>query len=235
MQKHNKIISVIIPVFNEEASIGKVIKDIPSIVQEIVLVDNNSTDATSKVAKEFGATVIFEKQKGYGIACLTGIEYLKNKNVDILVFLDGDYSDYAEELIDLVDPIINDNFDFILGSRVLGEKEKWALPMQSQFGSIIAGFLMNLFWKVKYTDLGPFRAIKFDKLLALEMEDEWFGWTIEMQIKAAHQKLKVKEIPVKYRNRIDQSKVTGTIKGTIMASIIIMSTIFKFAIRLSKN
>jgi len=235
MQKENKTISVIIPAFNEEASIGKVIKDIPSLVHEIVVVDNNSTDSTSKVAKEFGATVLFEKQKGYGIACLTGIEYLKNKNIDILVFLDGDYSDYPEELTDLVEPIIIDDFDFILGSRVLGEKEVGALPIQSQFGSIIAGFFMNLFWKVKYTDLGPFRAIKFDKLFALEMEDEWFGWTIEMQIKAAYHKFKIKEIPVKYRNRIGKSKVTGTLKGTIMASVIIMSTIFKYAFRLRKK
>ncbi|MEE9431704.1 MAG: glycosyltransferase family 2 protein [Melioribacteraceae bacterium] len=234
-KKYNKNISVIIPAFNEEASIGKVINDIPSIVKEIVVVDNNSTDATSKVAKEFGATVLLEKQKGYGIACLTGIKYLKDKNVDILVFLDGDFSDYPEELTDLVKPIINDNFDFVLGSRVLGEKEDGALPIQSQFGSIVAGFLMNLFWKIKYTDLGPFRAIKFDKLLALEMEDEWFGWTIEMQIKSAHQNFRTKEIPVKYRNRIGQSKVTGTIKGTIMASIIIMSTIFKYAFQLKNN
>jgi len=228
----NKQISVIIPAFNEEASIGKVIRDVPKIVNEIVVVDNNSTDATAEVAKKYGATVLLEKQKGYGIACLTGIDYLKNKNVDIVVFLDGDYSDYPEELTDLVEPIINDNFDFVLGSRVLGEKEEGALPIQSQFGSIVAGFLMNLFWKVKYTDLGPFRAIKFDKLLTLEMEDEWFGWTVEMQIKAAHQNFKIKEIPVKYRNRIGKSKVTGTVKGTIMASVIIMSTIFKYVFRL---
>ncbi|GBD89858.1 undecaprenyl-phosphate mannosyltransferase [bacterium BMS3Abin04] len=145
--------------------------------------------------------------------------------------MDGDYSDYPEETRLLVNPIINDDYDFVLGSRIIGKREKGALPFQSRLGSIIAGFLMNLFWGVKYTDLGPFRAIKFDKLLNLDMQDKWYGWTVEMQIKAAQQKLKIIELPVRYRKRIGQSKVTGTIRGTIMASLIIMKTIFHYALK----
>ncbi|MBL1213853.1 MAG: glycosyltransferase family 2 protein [Ignavibacteriae bacterium] len=218
--------AVIIPAFNEEQSIAKVINDIPSSVNEIIVVNNNSTDKTVETAKQAGATVLHETYKGYGAACLKGIEYCKSKQFDIIVFLDGDYSDYPEETNLLIQPIINDEYDFILGSRVLGKREKGALPFQSQAGSIVAGFLINLFWKFKYTDLGPFRAIKFDKLLKLNMEDKWFGWTVEMQIRAVKAGLKIKEVPVSYRNRIGKSKVTGTVKGTIMASIIIIKTIF---------
>ncbi len=228
-------ISVIIPAYNEEHSIGIVVKDIPSFVDEVVVVNNNSTDNTAEVAETAGATVLFEALQGYGAACLKGIEYLKSKQPDIVVFIDGDFSDYPEELEMLVKPIIKDNYDFILGSRILGKKEKGALPIQSRIGSIVAGFLMNIFWNIKYTDLGPFRAIKFAKLLELEMEDKWYGWTIEMQIKAAFNKFKIKELPVKYRKRIGKSKVTGTLKGTVMASIIIISTIFKYAWKLKNK
>ena len=228
----NKI-AVIIPVYNEEKSIKKVINDIPqNIINEVIVVNNNSTDNTVAVAKEAGATVLNETFQGYGAACLTGIRYCKSKGFDIIVFLDGDYSDYPEEIPEIINPIINEDYDFIIGSRILGKKEKGALPFQSQVGSIIAGILINIFWKVKYTDLGPFRAIKFDKLLDLEMQDRWYGWTVEMQIKAARDKYKIKEVPVKYRKRIGQSKVTGTIKGTVMASIIILSTIFKYAFKI---
>jgi len=226
-------ISVIIPAYNEEQSIGTVVKEIPPIVNEIVVVNNNSTDKTAEAAKLAGATVLFEEYQGYGAACLKGIEYLKTKNPDIVVFIDGDFSDYPEELEMLIEPIIKEDYDFVLGSRVMGLREKGALPFQSRIGSIVAGFLMKMFWKIKYTDLGPFRAIKFDKLLRLEMEDKWYGWTIEMQIKAAYKKYKIKELPVKYRKRIGKSKVTGTLKGTVMASTIIISTIFKFALKLN--
>jgi glycosyltransferase involved in cell wall biosynthesis len=219
-------IAVIIPAYNEEQSIGKVINDIPSLVNEIIVVNNNSTDKTVQTAEQAGATVLHETYKGYGAACLKGIEYCRSKEYEIIVFLDGDYSDYPEELEFLVNPIINDGYDFVLGSRVLGKREKGALPFQSQIGSIVAGTLINVFWKFKYTDLGPFRAIKFDKLLELNMEDKWFGWTVEMQIRAIKAGLKIKEVPVSYRNRIGKSKVTGTIKGTVMASIIIIKIIF---------
>lgn len=218
---------IIIPAYNEQQSIDKVIKEIPGeVVTEIIVVNNNSTDQTGRVAEDAGATVLFEKIKGYGAACLTGIEYLKDRKCDIVVFLDGDYSDFPEEIVELIEPIKNNKFDFVLGSRVLGEREKGALPLQSRVGSLVAGFLMKLFWDVKYTDLGPFRAIRFDKLIELDMQDKWFGWTVEMQIKAAKKKYRILEVPVKYRKRIGKSKVTGTLKGTIMASVIILKTIF---------
>ena len=219
-------IAVIIPVHNEEQSIGKVLKDIPVFVDEIIVVNNCSTDKTVAIAENTGAIVLHENVLGYGAACLKGIEYLKNKDFHIVVFLDGDYSDYPEELELLIGPIVKDDYDFVLGSRVSGNREKGALLPQSRIGSLIAGFLINLFWKTKYTDLGPFRAIKFDKLLDLKMKDKWFGWTVEMQIKAAKQKYKILEVPVSYRKRIGKSKVTGTVKGSFLASIIIMKTIF---------
>ena len=220
-------ISVIIPAYNEEKSIGKVINEIPNdLINEIVVVNNNSNDLTAGVAASKGATVLFESFQGYGAACLKGIEYLKSKDVELIVFLDGDYSDYPSEIRMVTEPIINDNFDIVIGSRVLGKKEKGSLPIQSRMGSIIAGLLINLFWGVKYTDLGPFRAIKKEKLLELNMTDIWYGWTVEMQIKAAKKSFKIKEVPVSYRKRIGKSKVTGTIKGTVLASIIILKTIF---------
>lgn len=219
--------AVIIPAYNEEKSIEKVIDEVPqNLVDEIIVVNNNSNDLTAGVAASKGATVLFESFQGYGAACLKGIEYLKNKDVEIIVFLDGDYSDYPSELSKLTGPIINEDFDLVIGSRVLGKREKGALPIQSRLGSIIAGILINLFWGVKYTDLGPFRAIKKEKLLELNMSDVWYGWTVEMQIKAAKKSYKIKEVPVSYRKRIGKSKVTGTIKGTVMASLIILKTIF---------
>ncbi len=220
-------IVVIIPAYNEELSIGKVVSSIPrKVVNEIIVVNNNSNDNTAEKARAAGATVLNEAFQGYGAACLTGIEYLKNKNVDTIVFIDGDYSDYPEEINLLVEPIIDGKYDFVIGSRILGKREKGSLPLQSRIGSLVAGFLINFFWKKKYTDLGPFRAIKFDKLIQLNMKDKWYGWTVEMQIKAIKRRLRIKEIPVSYRKRIGKSKVTGTLKGTIMASIIILKTIF---------
>ncbi len=227
-------VAAIIPAYNEEKSIAKVIRDIPSVISEIIVVNNNSSDRTAEAAVLAGATVLFEEMQGYGAACLKGIEYCKNKNFDIIVFLDGDYSDYPEETYDFIDRIKNENYDFVIGSRIVGKSEKGALPFQSRIGNTIAGVLINFFWKVKYTDLGPFRAIKFDKLLELNMNDKWYGWTVEMQIKAAQKKMKIIEIPVKYRKRIGKSKVTGTIKGTVMASIIILSTIFSYAFKFKK-
>ena len=223
----NVKIAIIIPVHNEEQSIGKVITDIPQKeIFEIVVVDNASTDGTANIAKKLGATVINEQTIGYGAACLAGINYLIDKNIFVVVFLDGDYSDYPNELQNIISPILNEDYDFVLGSRVLGKREKGALPIHSRFGNLIAGTLIKLFWKVKYTDLGPFRAIKFEKLLQLKMSDEWFGWTVEMQIKAAKNNFKILEVPVSYRKRIGKSKVTGTVKGSVMAGIIILKTIF---------
>lgn len=227
----DKKIVVIIPAFNEEQSLPKVIYEIPDFVDEIIVANNGSTDNTAEIAKKVGATVVTEKERGYGAACLKAIDYIKNKNYEIVVFLDGDYSDYPEELCDIVKPIIQDDFDLVIGSRMLGKREKGAMLPQAMFGNWLATFLIRLFWNYKFTDLGPFRAIKFDSLLKLNMADRNFGWTVEMQIKAAKQKMKTTEVPVRYRKRIGKSKVTGTVKGTVKASIKILYLIFRSLIR----
>ena len=226
-------IKVIIPAYNEQDSIANVINDIPLIVNEVIVVSNNSTDATEENAKNAGATVLKESRKGYGYACLKGMEHiasLKDKP-DIVVFLDGDYSDYPEQLTELVAPIINDNIDFVIGSRVKELRELGAMTPQQIFGNWLATFLMSLFFNAKFTDLGPFRAIKYNKLLALNMEDKTYGWTVEMQLKALKQKLSYIEIPMKYRNRIGVSKVSGTVKGSIFAGIKILTWIFKYSFK----
>ena len=228
-----KNIKVIIPAYNEEDSIANVVNDIPNIVKEIIVVSNNSTDKTEENAAKAGATVLKEMQRGYGYACLKGMEYIANKNeaTDIIVFLDGDYSDYPEQLTELIDPIINNNIDFVIGSRVKRLRESGSMTPQQVFGNWLATFLMKLFFGAKYTDLGPFRAIKYDKLLDLQMEDKTYGWTVEMQLKAIKQKLSYVEIPVKYRNRIGVSKVSGTVKGTIFAGVKILGWIFKYSFK----
>uniref|UniRef100_UPI0040497D11 glycosyltransferase family 2 protein n=1 Tax=Flavobacterium sp. TaxID=239 RepID=UPI0040497D11 len=226
-------IKVIIPAYNEQDAIAKVIREIPNIVSEVIVVDNNSTDETSKIAQEAGATVLFQPKKGYGYACLMGIDYVKNskEKTDIIVFLDGDYSDYPEELTKLVNPIIQDDIDFVIGARVKNLREKGAMTPQQIFGNNLATFLMKLFFNAKFSDLGPFRAIKYEKLLALKMEDKTYGWTVEMQLKVLKQKMTYVEIPVNYKNRIGISKVSGTVKGTIMAGIKIIGWIFKYAFK----
>ncbi len=227
----NTIIKVVIPAFNEEQSIGHVIEDISKDwVKEVIVVNNASTDGTKEVAERAGATVLTENTPGYGNACLKGIEYLKqeNKRPDILVFLDGDYSDYPGELPDVVGPILNEGADMVIGSRALGDREEGSMTAPQVFGNWLATTLLKLFYGVSFTDLGPFRAIRFDKLLALNMQDRTYGWTVEMQVKAARQKLKSVEVPVNYKRRIGVSKVSGTIKGTIMAGYKIIWTIFKY-------
>ena len=227
------LIKVIIPAYNEQDSIPLVINDIPDIVDEVIVVNNNSTDNTEVNASKAGATVLTETQKGYGFACLKGMEYITNqpKNPDIIVFLDGDYSDYPEQLTEIVNPIVKNDIDFVIGSRVKRLRETGAMTPQQVFGNWLATFLMKVFFNAKFTDLGPFRAIKYDKLLALEMEDKTYGWTVEMQLKALKKKYTYVEIPVKYRNRIGVSKVSGTVKGTIMAGIKILSWIFKYSLK----
>lgn len=219
-------IVTIIPAFNEEESLPKVIKDIPQYVDEVIVVDNGSSDSTGEVAKAYGATVLTENEMGYGAACLKGIEYAKTKQFDVVVFLDGDYSDFPEEMNLLLYPIIKENYDMVIGSRMIGKRERGAMLPQAIFGNWLAAFLINLFWKYRFTDLGPFRAIKFSTLLNLNMQDRNFGWTVEMQIKAVKQKLRCTEVPVSYRKRIGKSKVTGTIQGTVKASIKILYLIF---------
>jgi len=225
------IIKVIIPAYNEENSIEKVIKEIPNIVDEIIVVNNNSTDSTEAIAKKAGATVLNETQRGYGYACLKGINYLNNQVIkpDIVVFLDGDYSDYPEELTKLVNPIIKDDVDFVIGARVKQLRETHSMTPQQLFGNWLATSLMKLFFNGKFTDLGPFRAIKYQKLIGLEMVDKTYGWTVEMQLKSIRQNLTYIEVPVKYKKRIGVSKVSGTIKGTIFAGFKILGWIFKYS------
>ncbi|WP_245701804.1 glycosyltransferase family 2 protein [Roseivirga misakiensis] len=224
-------IKVVIPAFNEEKSIAHVINDIPKEwVKEVVVVDNRSTDQTAEVAKKAGATVLSETNAGYGNACLKGINYLSepSRQPEILVFIDGDYSDFPEQLPELVQPIIDQDIDMVIGSRALGDREGGSMTFPQVFGNWLATSLLKLFYGVKYTDLGPFRAIKFDELLALQMQDKTYGWTVEMQVKAARQKLKTTEVPVNYKRRIGVSKVSGTVKGTVLAGYKILYTIFKY-------
>ena len=226
-------IKVIIPAYNEADSIGYVISDIPDIVNEIIVVNNNSTDTTEINAKKAGATVLNEVSKGYGYACLKGMDYIANQTEkpDIIVFLDGDYSDYPEDLNKIVAPIIENDIDFVIGSRNKNLREMGSMTAPQIFGNWLATTLMRLFFNAKFTDLGPFRAIKYEKLLALNMEDKTYGWTVEMQLKALKQNLTYTEIPVNYRNRIGVSKVSGTVKGAIFAGIKILGWIFKYSIK----
>lgn len=227
------LIKVLIPAFNEQDSIAKVIKDIPKLVDEIIVINNNSTDDTVKKAINAGATVLTEPKKGYGFACLKGIDYIASQinKPSIVVFLDGDYSDFPEQLHEIIKPILEENIDFVVGARVKNLREQGSMTPQQIFGNWLATSLMKLFYGSKFTDLGPFRAIKFDKLLALEMKDKTYGWTVEMQLKVLKQKMSYKEIPVKYRNRIGVSKVSGTVKGSIFAGAKILGWVFKYSFK----
>lgn len=228
---HNPpIIDVIIPAYNEEKSIPKVIGDIPALVRNVVVANNNSTDTTGKVAEAAGAKVVFEPQKGYGIACLTAMDWIKKQEVqpDIVVFLDGDYSDYPEELLDLIQPILDDKAELVIGSRALGERESGSMTFPQVFGNWLATTMMKYMQGAKFSDLGPFRAIVWSRLLDLKMIDQNFGWTIEMQIKAHKAGLRYTEVPVNYRKRIGISKVSGTVKGVFGAGYKIIYTIFRY-------
>ena len=221
---------VIIPAFNEAQAIGQVIGDLPGeLVDEVVVVNNASTDATEQNARAAGATVLRENQRGYGWACLRGIAYARHRHPDVVVFLDGDYSDHPDELGRLLAPIQTGTADFVIGSRMLGRREPGAMLPQALIGNRLACALMRLFWGARYTDLGPFRAIRFPALLALDMQDKTFGWTIEMQIKAVQHGLRYAEVPVSYRRRVGVSKITGTVSGTAKASAKILWTIARYA------
>jgi len=224
------IVDVIIPAYNEEKSLPKVLRDIPKIVRNIVVANNNSTDRTGEFAEAEGAQVVFEPQKGYGKACLTAMDWIKQQDVqpDIVVFLDGDYSDYPEELMLLIQPIIANESDLVIGSRALGEREAGSMTLPQIFGNWLATNMMRYIQGAKFSDLGPFRAIRWAELLKLNMVDENFGWTIEMQIKAHKAGLRYIEIPVTYRKRIGVSKVSGTVKGVFGAGYKIIFTIFKY-------
>ncbi|MCP4975971.1 MAG: glycosyltransferase family 2 protein [Maribacter sp.] len=226
-------IKVIIPAFNEANSISQVIHEIPETVSEIIVVNNNSIDETAKNAQNAGATVLTENKMGYGHACLCGMDYVaqQSETPDIIVFIDGDYSDYPEDLTKVVQPIIDQDIDFVIGARAKEKREKGSMTPQQIFGNWLATFLMKLIFGATYTDLGPFRAIKYDKLLTLEMEDKTYGWTVEMQLKALKKELSYVEVPVRYKKRIGISKVSGTVKGSIFAGIKILGWIFKYSIK----
>ena len=226
-------IRVIIPAYNEEGSIAKVIKDLPDHVEEVIVVDNCSTDNTTAEVLKTGATALYESKMGYGNACLKGLDYIKSKQLptDIVVFLDGDYSDYPEQLDDIIQPILKDNIDLVIGARVASKREEGAMTIPQLFGNWLATALMKIFFNSRFTDLGPFRAIKYEKLLQLNMEDKTYGWTVEMQLKALKQNFSYTEVPIDYRNRIGTSKVSGTVKGAVMAGIKILGWIFKYTFK----
>ncbi len=223
-------IRVIIPAFNEQNAVGLVVDEIPKDwVSEIIVVDNGSSDDTFAQAERSGATALRENRRGYGQACLRGMEHIANSTTqpDIVVFLDGDHSDYPAQLPELVQPILSGEVDLVIGSRALGQKERGSMTPQQVFGNWLATTLIRWFYGVSYTDLGPFRAVRYSSLMAIGMTDTNYGWTVEMQLKAAKLKLRTLDVPVNYRQRIGVSKVSGTVKGTIMAGYKIIFTIFR--------
>jgi glycosyltransferase involved in cell wall biosynthesis len=223
-------VAVIIPAYNEEKSIAHVLGDIPrQWVRTIVVVDNGSSDRTAEYARLHGATVVPEPQRGYGAACLAGIASLTS-NIEIIVFLDADYSDFPEELEKVVAPIVQGQADMVIGTRMHDRATRACLTPQQRYGNKLATFLIKCFWGFRYSDLGPFRAINRKSLDLLQMEDRNFGWTVEMQIKAVQKGLKIAEVPVQYRVRIGRSKISGTLKGTILAGTKILYTVFRYAL-----
>ena len=227
------LIDVIIPAFNEEQSIAKVLAEIPEgLVREVIVVDNNSTDHTGEVARAAGATVLREPRHGYGHACLAGMAHSfarpAAEQADIIVFLDGDHSDYPEEMPLLLAPILRGEADMVIGSRALGQRETGSMMPQQIFGNWLATSLLRRLYGAHFTDLGPFRAIRREALQRIGMADTTYGWTVEMQLKAAKLKLRNTEVPVRYRRRIGTSKVSGTVRGTLGAGYKILWTIFRY-------
>lgn len=235
LQSNNAMpnIIVIIPAYNEADSITHVVRELPERVSEIIVINNNSTDETAENAKNAGATVLTENRKGYGYACLKGMDYIAKQPTppDIIVFIDGDYSDYPEELEKIITPIIKQDIDFVIGARTKKLREEGSMTPQQIFGNWLATFLMKLFFNATFTDLGPFRAVKYDKLLLLKMQDKTYGWTVEMQLKVLKNNMSYIEVPVRYRRRIGISKVSGTVKGSIFAGIKILVWIFKYSFK----
>lgn len=228
----SKIIDVIIPAYNEEESIGLVLKDIPEgLVRQVLVANNNSSDQTAEIAKKEGAKVVFESEQGYGAACLKAIDFSFRTQPppDILVFLDADYSDHPEEITKVLQPILAGEVELVIGSRALGQREKGSMMPQQIFGNWLATTLMRWMYGSTFTDLGPFRAITTRAYREIGMCDRNFGWTVEMQVKALKKKVSHTEVPVTYRRRKGVSKVSGTIKGSILAGYKIIYTIFKYA------
>jgi len=228
-------VAVVIPAYNEQDSLPLVLRDLPAVGQ-VIVANNGSTDQTRAVAEAAGAMVVDEPRRGYGSACLRALTAIRcaidegKQAPQVVVFLDGDYSDYPERLPELVQPILDDVADFVLGSRITGVRQSKAMPPQSVFGNHLACFLMRLFFGARYTDLGPFRAIRYASLGALNMQDRNFGWTVEMQIKAVRHGLRTREIPVPYRCRIGTSKVSGTLSGSFKAGYKILYTIARYGL-----
>lgn len=227
--RNTKKVAVVVPALDEEKAIGRVIADIPDFVDDIVVADNGSDDATASVARAAGARVVTERDRGYGAACLAGIAALND--ADIVVFLDGDYSDNPAEMAMLVDPIANGDADLVIGSRTQGAHLPGALAPHQRFGNWLACRLITAIWGVRYTDLGPFRAIDRRALARLAMSERTFGWTVEMQIKAAREGMRIVEVPVSYRPRIGQSKISGTIRGSFNAGKTILGLIARAALQ----
>lgn len=221
--RHGQSVAVIIPALNEEQALGRVICDIPEWVDTVIVADNGSTDGTRQVAERCGATVVCEPDRGYGAACQRGLSALNNE--DIIVFLDGDYSDHPQEMATLVDPVARKGIDLVIGSRVIDDPGAGGLGAHQRFGNWLACHLINLIFGQRYTDLGPFRAIRRTALLRLGMQDRAYGWTVEMQIRAVRAGLSVLEVPVRYRPRIGVSKISGTIKGSVQAGATILRVI----------
>lgn len=221
--------AVIIPVLNEEDSLPLVLDAIPKdLVDEVVVVDNGSTDRSVEIARAHGATVVEEEHRGYGAACLRGIA--ATEDYEMLVFLDGDYSDYPEDMHELLPPVVADEADLVIGSRMVNRESRRALLPQSRFGNQLAAVLMRILFGIRCTDLGPFRVIRRSSLVALQMQDRDFGWTVEMQLRARLKGIRVTERPVRYRKRVGKSKITGTLSGTLKASYKILKTIFAYRV-----
>ncbi|MDH3200192.1 MAG: glycosyltransferase family 2 protein [Myxococcales bacterium] len=223
-------VDVVIPALNEERALPKVLEEIPRArVRRIVVTDNGSTDRTAEVARNAGAEVVHEPERGYGAACLRALEYLATDPPEIVVFLDGDYSDHPSELPSLVDPILRGEAELTIGSRTTGRREAGALSVQQRVGNIVACRGLRLLYGVQYTDLGPFRAVRWRTLESIGMQDRNFGWTVEMQIKAAKQGISYLEVPVSYRSRIGASKISGTVKGSFSAGAKILWLLGRYA------
>lgn len=226
--RHDARIGLVIPVLNEARAIAKVLAEVPGWVDHVVVADNGSTDGTAEVARATGAIIARTTRRGYGAACLAGMAALPD--CEVVVFLDGDYSDYPDQMDRLVDPIATGRADLIIGSRRLGQSARGSLTPQQQFGNWLACWLIRLFWSVRYTDLGPFRAIRATSLRQIDMQDQAFGWTVEMQLRAIQENLRIKEVPVDYRVRIGKSKISGTVRGTVLAGHAIIGTILRTAL-----
>lgn len=224
-----RTVVVIIPAVDEEEAIGRVVRDIPAFVSEVIVVDNGSRDGTAAVARAAGARVVVEPRRGYGQACLTGIAAAGQ--ADVLAFLDGDYSDYPEQLADVVAPLLSGEADLVIGSRRRGRRAPGAQPWHAVMGTRLCVALMNLLIGTAATDLGPFRAITAAALRRLDMRDRGLGWTVEMQVKARRRGLRVREVPVDYRPRLGRSKISGTLSGSLRAGTRILGTIARYAVR----